>query len=67
LIAELALVDEASYFDYFRMDKRRFAFLVDAVDHRIRKCDTLMRTNGRHSAILGNWRILQILGISVPN
>lgn len=43
LVAELELEDEAAYFNYFRMDKQRFGFLVDLVESRIRKCDTTMR------------------------
>ncbi|XP_048580234.1 uncharacterized protein LOC116620173 isoform X1 [Nematostella vectensis] len=74
LVAELELEDEAAYFDYFRMDKRRFHFLVDAVDHKIRRNDTKYevkhqteRKNGGNPEVSGHWGKLQVPPIPDPN
>ena len=43
LVQELALEDETSYRDFFRMDKHQFRFIADVVGPRISKQDTKLR------------------------
>ena len=45
LARELAVEDAGGYRDFFRVNRRQFEFLFNAVSHRISKQDTKLRSS----------------------